>query len=80
MSRKGKTKNILESSIDSALLAVEIYNKPRTLFKVENYIILMIIAWNRLFMHTSIILLVTSTIIKMEDNTKLLMARERHGN
>ena len=47
--RKGKTKNILESSIDSALLAVEIYNKPRTPFKVENYISLMIIAWTRLF-------------------------------
>ena len=47
--RKGKTKNILESSIDSALLAVEIYNKPRTVFKVENYISLMIMAWTRLF-------------------------------
>ena len=47
--RKGKTKRILESSIDSALLAVEIYNKPRTVFKVENYISLMIIAWTRLF-------------------------------
>lgn len=47
--RRGKTKNILESSIDSALLAVEIYNKPRTAFKVENYITLMIIAWTRLF-------------------------------
>jgi len=47
--RKGKTKSILENSIDSALLAVEIYNKPRTRFRVENYIILMIIAWTRLF-------------------------------
>lgn len=28
--RKGKTKSNIESSIDSALLAVEIYNKPRT--------------------------------------------------
>lgn len=47
--RKGKTKSILESSIDSSLLAVEIYNKPRTVFKVENYITLMIMAWTRLF-------------------------------
>lgn len=47
--RKGKTKNTLECSIDSALLAVEIYNKPRTPFRVENYIALMIIAWTRLF-------------------------------
>ena len=26
--RKGRTKSLLESSIDCALLAVEIYNKP----------------------------------------------------
>jgi len=49
MLRKGKTKTILESSMDSALLAVEIYNKPRTPFRVENYISLMIIAWTKLF-------------------------------
>jgi hypothetical protein len=47
--RKGKTKSILESSIDSALLAVEIYNKPRTTFRSEGYITLMIVAWTRLF-------------------------------
>jgi hypothetical protein len=47
--RRGKTKNILENSIDSALLAVEIYNKPRTTFRVENYISLMVMAWTRLF-------------------------------
>ncbi len=47
--RKGRTKQILDSSIDSALLAVEVYNKPRTPFRVENYISLMIIAWTRLF-------------------------------
>ncbi|MCK4982091.1 MAG: DUF3644 domain-containing protein [Victivallaceae bacterium] len=47
--RKGKTKDILSSSIDSALLAVEIYNKPRTTFRVEAYVTLMIIAWTKLF-------------------------------
>lgn len=26
--RKGRTKTLIESAIDSALLAVEIYNKP----------------------------------------------------
>lgn len=31
--RKGKTKSLLESSIDCALLAVEIYNKPRAPFQ-----------------------------------------------
>lgn len=46
--RKGKTKSLLESSIDCALLAVEIYNKPRASFRVESYITHMIMAWNRL--------------------------------
>lgn len=47
--RKGKTKTTLESSIDSALLAVEIYNKPRTAFRSEGFITMMVIAWTRLF-------------------------------
>jgi len=46
--RKGKTKNLLESSIDCALLAVEVYNKPRAPFRVETYITHMIMAWSRL--------------------------------
>lgn len=46
--RKGKTKSTLESSVDSALLAVEVYNKPRAAFRTEAYITLMIIAWTRL--------------------------------
>lgn len=46
--RKGKTKSILESAIDSALLAVEVFNKPRTTFRTQAYITLMIIAWTRL--------------------------------
>jgi len=28
--RRGKTKLTLEAAIDAALLAVEVYNKPRT--------------------------------------------------
>jgi hypothetical protein len=47
--RTGRTKSILESSIDSALLAVEVYNKPRTTFRAQSYISLMIIAWTSLF-------------------------------
>lgn len=47
--RKGKTKSILEASIDSALLAVEVYNKPRTTFRSEGFISLMVMAWTRLF-------------------------------
>ena len=46
--RKGRTKNILEGYIDAALLAVEIYNKPRTAFRSEGYITLMVIAWMKL--------------------------------
>lgn len=47
--RRGKTRTILEASIDSALLAVEVYNKPRTSFRSEAFIALMVIAWTRLF-------------------------------
>jgi len=47
--RKGKTKTTLEASIDAALLAVEIYNKPRTTFRSEGFITLMVMAWTRLF-------------------------------
>lgn len=47
--RQGKTKATLNASIDSALLAVEVYNKPRTSFRSEAYISLMIMAWTRLF-------------------------------
>ena len=47
--RKGKIKSLLESSINAALLAVEVYNKPRTTFRSEAYITLIIIAWTKLF-------------------------------
>lgn len=47
--RQGKAKTILESSISSAFTAVETYNRPRTQFRIENYIVLMVIAWTKLF-------------------------------
>lgn len=47
--RHGKTKNILQSSIDAALLAVEVYNKPQSTFRSEAFISLMIMAWTKLF-------------------------------
>lgn len=34
--------------MDAALLAVEVYNKPRTTFRSEAFITLMVIAWTRL--------------------------------
>lgn len=39
----------LEKATDSALLAVEVYNKPATKFRSSAYIVLMCIAWTSLF-------------------------------
>lgn len=47
--RRGRTQNILLGSIDSALLAVEVFNKPRASFRTQSYIALMIITWTKLF-------------------------------
>ena len=48
MLKKGLKKNLLESSIKSAISAVEVYNRPKAHFRVETYIALMIIAWTKL--------------------------------
>ncbi len=42
-------KSALEKAHDSALLAVEVYNKPAVKFKSGGYIALMVIAWTALF-------------------------------
>lgn len=47
--RQGKAKSLLDNSINSALTAVETYNRPGARFRLENYIVLMIIAWTKLF-------------------------------
>lgn len=47
--RQGKAQNLLENSLNSALTAVETYNRPGSKFRLENYIVLMIIAWTKLF-------------------------------
>ncbi|MBK2357775.1 DUF3644 domain-containing protein [Francisella hispaniensis] len=47
--RKGVAKQLLESSTESVLCAVEMYNKPRASFRVQTYITLMIIGWTKLF-------------------------------
>src|SRR5207249_10978983 len=44
-----KVKAALEKARDSALLAVEVYNKPAVKFKSGGYITLMVIAWTSLF-------------------------------
>lgn len=46
---KIKIKSLLDKSRDSALLAVEVYNKPRTSFRSAGFIVLMHIAWTSLF-------------------------------
>jgi len=40
-------KETLKSSIESALLAIELYNKPLVSFKSESFIVLMCIAWTK---------------------------------
>src|SRR3989344_1706453 len=46
---KIKAGKLLKKSQDCALLAVEIYNKPRTAFRSNGYIVLMSIAWTSIF-------------------------------
>lgn len=41
--------NCLQKARESALLAVEVYNKPATKFKTGGYVVLMSIAWTSLF-------------------------------
>jgi ABC-type cobalt transport system substrate-binding protein len=41
----GKVSNLLEKAKESALLAVDIYNKPRTSFRAGGFVVLMCIAW-----------------------------------
>lgn len=42
-------KVLLEKSRNSAMLAIDIYNRPQAKFKTEGYISMMIIAWTSLF-------------------------------
>lgn len=44
-----KVKELLEKAKESCLLAVDVYNKPKTSFRSGAYIILMVIAWTSLF-------------------------------
>jgi hypothetical protein len=44
-----KVKELLEKSRESAMLAVDIYNKPATKFRSFGFIVLMNIAWTSLF-------------------------------
>jgi len=44
-----KIRPYLQKAIDSAILAVEVYNKPAVKFKSSTYIMLMVTAWTALF-------------------------------
>ena len=44
-----KVSNLLEKAKESALLAVDIYNKPKTSFRAGGFVVLMCIAWTSLF-------------------------------
>ena len=44
-----QVKASLEKACDSAILAVEVYNKPAVKFKSGGFITLMVIAWTSLF-------------------------------
>jgi len=46
---KSIVKQLLKKSIDSAMLAIELYNKPGTFFRTEGFITIMCIAWTSLF-------------------------------
>jgi len=47
--RQGKAKCLLDNSINSALTAVATYNTPNSKFRLDNYIVLMIVAWTKAF-------------------------------
>jgi len=44
-----KVKELIEKSRESAILAVDIYNKPATKFRSYGFIVLINIAWTSLF-------------------------------
>ena len=49
MRREAIVKQLLQKAKDSALLAIEFYNKPAVSFKSEGFITMMCIAWTSLF-------------------------------
>ena len=45
---KSSTEQYLEKAIESAYLAIDIYNRPQTKFRTDGYIVMMIISWTSL--------------------------------
>lgn len=78
---KGKAKDLLEDSINNALLAVEIYNKPKLGNRIKSYIVHMNIAWTKAFLHIFIKQLVKNIFIRIQAvNIKELMVKNVLGN
>ena len=48
MAKKQKCQKLLDKSVASALAAIELYNKPRFLYREESFILLIIHAWEML--------------------------------
>lgn len=42
------SQSLLDKAIESAYLAIDVYNRPQTKFRTEGYLVLMIIAWTSL--------------------------------
>jgi hypothetical protein len=75
-----QVKESLEKARDSALLAVEIYNKPAVKFKSGGYIALMVIGWTALFHEYFIERRLNPTTAKKMDDMKKLKVTSDIGN
>ena len=65
---------------DSAILSIDIYNRPIAAFRSQGYIVMMIIAWTALF-HAIYEMNGTDYFYKDKDgNDKMLMEIKKHGN
>jgi hypothetical protein len=76
---KGRTKRILLSSLDSSLLAVEIYNKPRTTFRTQAYLSLMVIAWTRLLHAYFNMTIGDKYYFKIKGRYEIVDGEKKHG-
>ena len=75
-------RNCLEKALDSALLAVETYNKPAVKFKSGGYIVLMSIAWTSL-LHAIFLKQKIKPFIRIGNirgDTSVLMGNYSSGN
>lgn len=72
-----RTKELLNKAKESCLLAVDVYNKPKTSFRSSAYIVLMTIAWTSLFHATFEKKKITYHYKKKDSNRYILIDGER---